>query len=150
MSIFQKLLFVYNECVQMLSAFILTNLEVIYLFFFRFWNFSFKKERIAFYQTIKKSFKLALWKAKLYVKRRIEIKFSFALDNGCYACYSLWKLPNDQKKNSVFSKLKLYVKIMDVLLNGLSITAEKELQSLCCAMEKTMSLRCHFLAYVTV
>ena len=36
--------------------------------------------------------------------------------------------------------------IMDVLLNGLSISAKKELQLLCCMMGKTMSLRCHFLA----
>ena len=35
---------------------------------------------------------------------------------------------------------------MDVLLNGLSISAKRELQSLCCMMEKMMSLRCHFLA----
>ena len=35
---------------------------------------------------------------------------------------------------------------MDLLLNGLSISAKKELQSLCCMMGKTMSLRCHFLA----
>ena len=35
---------------------------------------------------------------------------------------------------------------MDVLLNGLSISAKKELQSLCCMMEKTISLRCLFLA----
>ena len=35
---------------------------------------------------------------------------------------------------------------MDVLLNGFSISAERELQSLCCMMGKTMSLRCHLLA----
>ena len=35
---------------------------------------------------------------------------------------------------------------MGVLLNGLNISAEGELQSLCCMMGKTMSLRCHFLA----
>ena len=35
---------------------------------------------------------------------------------------------------------------MDVLLNGLSTSAEGELQSVCCMMGKTMSLRCHFLA----
>ena len=35
---------------------------------------------------------------------------------------------------------------MDVSLNGLSIWAKKELQSLRCMMGKTMSLRCHFLA----
>ena len=35
---------------------------------------------------------------------------------------------------------------MDVLSNGLSISAKKELQSLCCIMGKTMSLRCHILA----
>ena len=33
-----------------------------------------------------------------------------------------------------------------VLLNGLSISAKGELQSLCCMMGKTMSLWCHFLA----
>ena len=37
-------------------------------------------------------------------------------------------------------------KITDVLLNGLSISAKEELQSLCCMIGKTMSLRCHFLA----
>ena len=37
-------------------------------------------------------------------------------------------------------------KIMDVLLNGLSISAKGELQSLCCMIGKMMSLRCHFLA----
>ena len=36
--------------------------------------------------------------------------------------------------------------IMDVLLNGLSKSAKGKLQSLCCMMGKTMSLRCHFLA----
>ena len=35
---------------------------------------------------------------------------------------------------------------MDVLFNGLSISAKGELQSLCRMMEKTMSLRCHLLA----
>ena len=35
---------------------------------------------------------------------------------------------------------------MDVTLNGLSISGKKELQSLCCMMGKTMSLRYHFLA----
>ena len=40
----------------------------------------------------------------------------------------------------------MYVCIMDVLLNGLSISAKGELQSLCCMMGKTMSLRCHLLA----
>ena len=33
-----------------------------------------------------------------------------------------------------------------VLLNGLSILAKGELQSLCCMMGKTMPLRCHFWA----
>ena len=42
------------------------------------------------------------------------------------------------KKRSIMS--------MDVLLNGLSISAKGELQSLCCMMGKTMLLRCHFLA----
>ena len=42
-------------------------------------------------------------------------------------------------------KVKIH-KTMDVLLNGLSILAKKELQSLCRMMGKTMSLRCHFLA----
>ena len=36
--------------------------------------------------------------------------------------------------------------IKDVLLNELSISAKEELQSLCCMMGKTMSLRYHFLA----
>ena len=40
---------------------------------------------------------------------------------------------------------KIYVQIMDVLLNGLSISVKGELQSLCCMIEKTMSLRCHLL-----
>ena len=40
----------------------------------------------------------------------------------------------------------LYGVVMDVLLNGHSISAEKELHSLCCMMGKTMSFRCHFLA----
>ena len=35
---------------------------------------------------------------------------------------------------------------MDVLLNGLSISAKGKLQSLCCMMGKTMSFRCHLLA----
>ena len=35
---------------------------------------------------------------------------------------------------------------IDVLLNGLSLSAKGELQSLCCMMGKMMSLRCHFLA----
>ena len=35
---------------------------------------------------------------------------------------------------------------MDVLLNGLSLSAEGELQSLCCLMGKTMSLQCHLFA----
>ena len=35
---------------------------------------------------------------------------------------------------------------MDVLLNGLCLSAKIELQSLCCMMGKMMSLRCHFLA----
>ena len=35
---------------------------------------------------------------------------------------------------------------MDALINGLSIRAKKELQSLCCIMGKTMSPRCHVLA----
>ena len=34
---------------------------------------------------------------------------------------------------------------MDVLLNGLSISAKGELQLLSCMMGKTMSLRGHFL-----
>ena len=33
---------------------------------------------------------------------------------------------------------------MDVLLNGLSISAKGELQPPCCKMGKTLSLRCHF------
>ena len=41
------------------------------------------------------------------------------------------------------------VKIMDALLNRLSISAKREIQSLCCMMGKTMSssmtLRCQFL-----
>ena len=35
---------------------------------------------------------------------------------------------------------------MDVLLNGFSISAKAELQSLYCMMGKTRSLRCHLLA----
>ena len=35
---------------------------------------------------------------------------------------------------------------MDALLNRLSISAEGELQPLCCMMGKTMSLRSHLLA----
>ena len=37
-------------------------------------------------------------------------------------------------------------RFMDILLNGFSISAEEELQLLCCMMEKTMSFQCHFLA----
>ena len=47
------------------------------------------------------------------------------------------------------SKLLCYfdaIIVMDVLLNGLSISAKGELQSLCCMMGKTMSLGYHFLA----
>ena len=35
-----------------------------------------------------------------------------------------------------------------LILNGLSISAKRELQSLCCMMGKRMSLRCHFLAVI--
>ena len=45
-----------------------------------------------------------------------------------------------------FSSRLFASKIMDVLLNGLSISAKRELQSLCCMMGNMMSLRCHFLA----
>ena len=64
-----------------------------------------------------------------------------------------WKMP---PKNFIFHTQKASrkllilgkrrVKTMDVLLNALSISAKKELHSLCCMMGKTMSLRCHFLA----
>ena len=47
--------------------------------------------------------------------------------------------------DDIFLK-KIMLETMDVLLNGLSISAKGELQSLCCIMGKTMSLRCHFLA----
>ena len=43
-------------------------------------------------------------------------------------------------------KNTLYIMAIDVLLNGLSISDKGELQSLCCMMGKTMSLRCHLLA----
>ena len=35
---------------------------------------------------------------------------------------------------------------IDVLLNGFSIAAKEELQSLCCMMGKTVSPRCHLLS----
>ena len=42
-------------------------------------------------------------------------------------------------------KVKIHI-TLDALLNGLSIPAKGELQSLCCMMGKTMSLRYQFLA----
>ena len=61
-----------------------------------------------------------------------------------------------KKKNDGFNSIndsfwtpflkRLSILIMDILLNGLSTSAKRELLSLCCIMGKTMPLRCHFLA----
>ena len=45
----------------------------------------------------------------------------------------------------IHSCLQRFDKTMDVLLNGLSISSEGELQSQSCMMGKTVSLQCHFL-----
>ena len=58
---------------------------------------------------------------------------------------------NEIKKNKIkcvqssFKLSQTYSLTMDVLLNEPSILAKRELQSLCCMMEKTMSLQYHLL-----
>ena len=53
---------------------------------------------------------------------------------------------NEERAITKTPKYQCIVKHMDVILNGLSISAKGELQSLCCMMGKTISHRCHFLA----
>ena len=85
--------------------------------------------------TLKPIFLNCLQRRKVYTIRR-QIFFFFFFINGCSA------LTFELVLRFFFSLEKscFFVVPMDVLLNGFSISAKKEMQSRCCMMGK----RCHF------